>query len=102
MFEHPRQDRFREFIHVLDDEAIPSGTPRNDTLEVRIFEHSERLWSAQSALSNATGVVRTCKASSQNRTSKTLRPRSGHVSTSPVERNLALGPLYGESSATLA
>jgi hypothetical protein len=39
VFEHPGQDRFCEFVHVLDDETIASGTPRNDMLEVGIFEH---------------------------------------------------------------
>jgi len=39
VFEHPRQDRFCEFVHVLDDKAVASGTPRNDMLEVGIFEH---------------------------------------------------------------
>ena len=39
VFEHPGQDRFREFVHVLDDKTIAPGTPRNDMLEVGIFEH---------------------------------------------------------------
>ena len=39
VFEHPRQDRFCELVHVLDDKTVPSGTPRNDMLEVWIFEH---------------------------------------------------------------
>ena len=41
MLEHPGQYRFCEFVHVLDDEAVPSGTPRNDMLEIWIFEHSK-------------------------------------------------------------
>ena len=40
VFEHPGQDRFCELVHVLDNKAIASGTPRNDMLEVWIFEHS--------------------------------------------------------------
>lgn len=43
VFEHPRQDRFCEFVHVLDDKAVPSGTPRNDMLEIWVFEHSKRI-----------------------------------------------------------
>jgi hypothetical protein len=39
VFEHPGQDRFCEFVHVLDDKTVASGTPRNDMLEVGIFEH---------------------------------------------------------------
>ena len=39
VFEHPGQDRFCEFVHVLDDKAVAPGTPRNDMLEVWILEH---------------------------------------------------------------
>jgi len=41
VFEHPRQYRFCEFVHVLDDKTVASGTPGNDMLEVWIFEHPE-------------------------------------------------------------
>ena len=39
VFEHPGQDRFCEFVHVLDDKAVASGAPRNDMLKVGILEH---------------------------------------------------------------
>ena len=39
VFEHPGQDRFCEFVHVLDDKTVASGTPRNNVLEVGVFEH---------------------------------------------------------------
>ena len=52
VFKHPRQDRFCEFVHVLDDETVVSGTPRDDMLEVRIFEHPKRKWVVQSAPSS--------------------------------------------------
>ena len=49
VFEHPGQDRFCEFVHVLDDKAVASGTPRNDMLEVGIFEHPKiMIWFVQS------------------------------------------------------
>ena len=40
VFEHPGQDRFCELVHVFDDKTVAPGTPRNDMLEVWIFEHS--------------------------------------------------------------
>jgi len=43
VFEHPRQDRFCEFVHVLDDKTVASGTPRNDVLEVGVFEHPKEI-----------------------------------------------------------
>ena len=48
VLEHPRQYRFCELVHVLDNKAVPSGTPRDDMLEIRIFEHSEELSLGQS------------------------------------------------------
>jgi hypothetical protein len=39
VLEHPGQDGFCEFVHVLDDKTVASGTPRNDMLEIGIFEH---------------------------------------------------------------
>jgi hypothetical protein len=41
VFEHPRQYRFCEFVHVLDDKAVTSGTPRDYMLEIGVFEHSK-------------------------------------------------------------
>ena len=53
VFEHPGQDRFCEFVHVLDDKAVPSGTPRNDVLEVWILEHPKiMVWMVKSVRSN--------------------------------------------------
>jgi hypothetical protein len=53
VFEHPGQDRFCEFVHVLDDKTVASGTPRNDILEVGIFEHPKiMMWLVQSGGSN--------------------------------------------------
>ena len=39
VFEHPRQDRFCELVHVFDDKTVAPGTPRNDMLEVGVLEH---------------------------------------------------------------
>ena len=53
VFEHPGQDRFCELVHVLDDKTVPSGTPRNDVLEVWILEHPKiMIWIVKSVRSN--------------------------------------------------
>ena len=82
VFEHPGQDRFCEFVHVLDDKAVATGTPRNDMLEVGIFEHPG--WFCYVSLCLQTGSVgcrRTCRASLRNRRWRTLHPPLDHVST---------------------
>ena len=93
VLEHPRQDRFRELVHVLDHKAVPSGAPRNNVLKIGIFEHSEKRHPNQSLPPKRARNERTCKASSRNRTSKTLNPPLDHVWTTRVGGCLAPGPL---------
>ena len=101
VLEHPGQDRFCEFVHVLDDKTVASGTPRNDVLEVGIFEHSKELWLVQPLpFKNGTKRKRTCRASSRNRTWMTSNPPLGHVSTSPVGRHSTPKVLYEAGDET--
>ena len=39
VLEHPREDRLRELVHVLDDEAVAGGAPGDDVCEGGVFEH---------------------------------------------------------------
>jgi len=104
VFEHPRQDRFCEFVHVLDDKTVASRTPRNDILEIWIFEHPERNWLGQFVFSNPGGNVKrkhTCKASSRNRRLRTWNPPSNRVSTRTGSCS-APEVLYGRTNGTPA
>jgi hypothetical protein len=100
VLEHPRQNRFCELVHVLDDKTVPSGTPRDDMLEIGIFEHSKRWWPGQPLHAKSTRHKLTCRASSRNRTWKTSNPPLGHVSTTRVGSCLAPGVLYAGADGT--
>lgn len=39
VFEYPRQDRFSEFGHILDDEGVALGTPGYDVHNLGLLKH---------------------------------------------------------------
>jgi len=85
VFEHPGQDRFCEFVHVLDDKAVAPGTPRNNMLEVGILKHPRRFSPVSPRLqTGSVGCRRTCRASLRNRRWRTWRPPLDHVLTGRI------------------